>query len=336
MASLPVKYRPQTFDEVDGQELVCTALKNQVAQQQFRPMYLFAGSAGIGKTTVARIFAHAITGTPQGVVEIDAASNSGVDAVLALREDAYYHPMTGTRKVYIIDECHVLTAAAIAALLTLLENPPPYATFILCTTDPGKLPLTILSRAQRYNFQRMSLETLERRMQEVAIYEGRTVTPRCVQALARRARGCMRDALSMLDAVFAYLPDGTIDWADVAPLLELAEEPLYWALVEACAEHRADTLARVLQDVHRSGRDWSVFFAGWVEHILRLREVQLLGVAAQADWMIEAEDVGRRVQALSGDTLLAWIDKSLDTLGKLRYDPIPWLRIQAFFLLLGG
>jgi len=329
MASLPVKYRPQTFEDVVGQGLICRILQNQVAARDFRPLYLFAGSAGTGKTTIARLFAKAIVGNERDFVELDAASHNGVDAVVELREDAYFHPMTVGNKVYIIDECHSLSGAAFNALLKLLEEPPDYAIFILCTTDPGKLPLTILSRAQRYNFQRYSLDELLQRLHYVAEHEGRAVDEALLGAIAGRARGGMRDAISLLDAAFAYVPVGRVRFDEVAPLLGLFDEGLYWAIVEACVAHDAMAVGQLVQQVHTSGRDWSAFFSGWTEHLLHMREAQVLGHPVWGQWADE-ERALRVLQAFDTTRLLRWLDSSMDTLGKLRYDPLPLLRIEAY------
>lgn len=328
--SLPVRYRPQAFDEVLGQDLVCDILQKQLAKQDYRPLYLFTGAAGTGKTTVARIFAMRITGSAHGVVEIDAASHSGVDAVMQLREDAYYHPMTVNWKVYIIDEAHAASSSAWSALLTLLENPPKYAVFILCTTDAGKIPPTIMSRAQRYNFQRIGLLELEKRMRSVAAAEERTVDPLVLQAVARRARGGMRDALSMLDALFAYCPTGEVTWEAASALLGFVDEELYWQLVEACATQDSAAVGRVLQYVEQAGRDWGAFFAGWAEHVVRMREDQIMGEPAEGPWSDEALAV-EQMARVTREQILAWMDASMDALGKLRYDPLPYLRIRAFF-----
>lgn len=219
------KFRPTVFSEVKGQDAIVTTLKNQIKSERIGHAYLFCGTRGTGKTTVAKILAKAVNcenpvdgepcgecpvckgiaaGTLLNVVEIDAASNSSVDNVRQIVDEVSYSPTEGKYKVYILDEVHMLTPAAFNALLKTLEEPPSYVIFILATTESHKIPITILSRCQRYDFKRISLETIADRMRELTQKEGAEVDEDALTFIAKEADGSMRDALSLLDQCLAF------------------------------------------------------------------------------------------------------------------------------------
>src|SRR5574344_297485 len=213
--SLYRKYRPNKFDDVCGQKFIVKTLKNSILTDKIGNAYLFCGTRGTGKTTVAKIFARAVNcenpnpdgspcgqcaickgisdGTLMNVIEIDAASNNGVDNVRTIIDEVSYSPAQGKYKVYIIDEVHMLSPGAFNALLKTLEEPPAYAIFILATTEVNKVPITILSRCQRYDFRRMSIDTLVARMRELIGVEGAEVEDPALRFIARCADGSMRD-----------------------------------------------------------------------------------------------------------------------------------------------
>jgi len=230
MSSLAVKYRPRTFEEHVGQEPIVKALRNALRLKRISSAYLFAGPRGVGKTTTARIFAKGlnceasddITDKPCGkcqacrdielgrhpdVIEIDAASNRGIDEIRAIRESVKYLPSRGRKKVYIIDEAHMLTMEAFNALLKTLEEPPDHVVFILATTDPHRIPPTILSRLQKYEFRPISPFDIIRRLQHIAKQEGIEVEDKALQEIARRSEGSLRDAISMLEQVWVFSGD---------------------------------------------------------------------------------------------------------------------------------
>ena len=219
------KFRPERFEDVKGQDHIVTTLKNQIAAERIGHAYLFCGTRGTGKTTIAKIFAkavnceHPVDGSPCGecrscrtiaagasmnVIEIDAASNNGVDNIREIVDEVSYSPAEGKYKVYIIDEVHMLSIGAFNALLKTLEEPPSYVIFILATTEVHKIPVTILSRCQRYDFKRISIETIADRMRELMEEEGQQVEERALRYIARAADGSMRDALSLLDQCIAF------------------------------------------------------------------------------------------------------------------------------------
>ena len=219
------KWRPATFEDVKGQDHIVTTLKNQIKLDRVGHAYLFCGTRGTGKTTVAKIFAKAVNcenpvdGSPCGecptckaiaagvsmnVVEIDAASNNGVDNIREIRDEVMYSPTEGKKKVYIIDEVHMLSIGAFNALLKTLEEPPEYVIFILATTEASKIPITILSRCQRYDFHRISIDTIAGRLSQLMEYENIRVEDKALRYVAKAADGSMRDALSLIDQCVAF------------------------------------------------------------------------------------------------------------------------------------
>ena len=219
------KFRPQEFDDVKGQDHIVTTLKNQIKADRIGHAYLFCGTRGTGKTTIAKIFAkavncaHSVDGSPCGqceicksitngssmnVIEIDAASNNGVDNIRQIREEVTYRPTEGKYKVYIIDEVHMLSTGAFNALLKTLEEPPSYVIFILATTEAHKIPITILSRCQRYDFHRITIDTIANRLMDLMKEEQIEAEERAIRYIAKAGDGSMRDALSLLDQCIAF------------------------------------------------------------------------------------------------------------------------------------
>ena len=219
------KFRPQEFTDVRGQDHIVTTLKNQIKADRIGHAYLFCGTRGTGKTTIAKIFARAVNcehpadgspcgecaacrsiaaGTSMNVIEIDAASNNGVDNIRQIREEVEYRPTEGRYKVYIIDEVHMLSIGAFNALLKTLEEPPSYVIFILATTESHKIPITILSRCQRYDFRRISIDVIASRLRELMDEEQVTVEEKALRYIAKAGDGSMRDALSLLDQCIAF------------------------------------------------------------------------------------------------------------------------------------
>ena len=225
------KWRPKTFDEVRGQDHIVRTLKNQIQSDRIGHAYLFCGTRGTGKTSIAKIFARSVNcenpqdgnpcctcsmckrieaGNSLNVVEIDAASNNGVDDVREIRNQVQYPPSEGKYRVFIIDEVHMLSAGAFNALLKTLEEPPAYVIFILATTEVNKIPVTILSRCQRYDFRRISVQTIAGHLMELAKSEGIDAEERAIRYIARVADGSMRDSLSLLDQCAAFHFDETL------------------------------------------------------------------------------------------------------------------------------
>ncbi|HIQ02336.1 MAG TPA: DNA polymerase III subunit gamma/tau, partial [Anaerolineales bacterium] len=282
------KWRPRTFEEVVGQEHVVRTLRNALTSGRIHHAYLFAGPRGTGKTTTARLLAKAVNclaeepedrpcnecaicqaineGRLMDLIEIDAASNTGVDDVRELRERVGYRPNEARYKVYVIDEVHMLSNAAFNALLKTLEEPPPHAIFVLATTEPHRIPPTVLSRCQRFDFRRIPLDAIIGRLHHLAEEEGIGADPEALTLIARQATGSMRDAESLLDQLAAYNEGGiTVDVVRTA--LGTGEEEAVMALTDALA---AGDVARGLAVINESvdrGADPRQFARQVVEHL---------------------------------------------------------------------
>ena len=246
------KFRPDGFEDVKGQDAIVKTLRNQLKAERIGHAYLFCGTRGTGKTSVAKIFAKAVNcehpaeGSPCGecaacraiasgasmnVIEIDAASNNGVDNIREIREEVAYRPTQGRYKVYIIDEVHMLSIGAFNALLKTLEEPPEYVIFILATTEAHKIPITILSRCQRYDFKRISIDTIAERLSELIGKEGLDVEEKAVRYIARMADGSMRDALSLLDQCTAFYIGERLTYEHVLEVLGAVDTEVFSRLL---------------------------------------------------------------------------------------------------------
>jgi DNA polymerase-3 subunit gamma/tau len=269
------QWRPQDFDNLIGQEHINTTLKNAIAANKVAHAYLFAGPRGTGKTSTAKILAKALNcaqgptpapcnkcpnceritaGTSMDVFEIDAASNRGIDEIRDLREAVKFAPVEGRYKVYIIDEVHMLTAEAFNALLKTLEEPPAHVLFVLATTEPHKIPATIHSRCQRYDFHRIPVADIEKRLAVVAADSGLDIAPEALRLIAQHADGGLRDALSILDQCTA-LGDGPVGADAVRGLLGLIGHEWVWRLTDAIAARDAAAVLLALEEIIALGKD---------------------------------------------------------------------------------
>ncbi len=248
------KYRPTSFDDVVGQEQLVTLLTSSIKQKKTAHAYLFCGGRGTGKTTVARIFARDIGCNPEDIIEIDAASNRGIDEIRELREAVRTAPFSSPFKVYIVDEAHMLTKEAANALLKTLEEPPSHVIFILATTDPEKLPSTIVSRCQKIVFKQPDLAILAKRLMHVADKEGKKLADESAELLARHGKGSYRDALGMLEQVLA-ISDKEVVHAHVTALLGTPDKDILLTLLDSVCSKDIKKLTEtilVLQSSHGS------------------------------------------------------------------------------------
>ena len=283
------KWRPRTFSDVSGQETVTAALKNELKTGRLSHAYLFTGCRGTGKTTCAKILAKAVNcqspvdgdpcnecaicrgiddGTILDVTEIDAASNNGVDSIRDLRDEVAFTPVSGTYRVYIIDEVHMLSAGAFNALLKTLEEPPAHVIFILATTEVHKLPATILSRCQRFDFGRIRPEEIAARLTYVAGEEGLTVTNDAAMLLARLADGALRDGLSLLDQCASVAQH--IDMDTVTAVTGMAGQDTLAQLTDCVAAQDAPTALALVDTLYRSAKDMERLCAEWVSYLRNL------------------------------------------------------------------
>ncbi len=297
-----LKYRPQTFEDVVGQEHVSRTLRNALLRKRLANGYIFTGPRGVGKTTSARILAKAINcenpndGNPCNVCnhcveitggrsidvqEVDGASTRGIDAIRELREVVKYPPANSNYRVYIIDEVHMLTKEAFNALLKTLEEPPPQVLFIFATTEPQKVPLTILSRCQRYDFRMISTETMVARLRMISDNEGIKISDDGLALIARKAAGSLRDSLSLLDQVGAFTEDEA-SLELVRRVLGVLDVTIYFDIMHHIASQSADNLIIHVNTLISRGISISEFLAGLHEHI---RNLLVIKVAGRTDFL---------------------------------------------------
>lgn len=289
------KFRPNTFADVKGQDHIVTTLKNQLKANRIGHAYLFTGTRGTGKTTVAKILARTVNcenPTPDGpcgecricraiaagasmnVIEIDAASNNGVDNIREIVEEVSYSPAEGKYKVYIIDEVHMLSTGAFNALLKTLEEPPSYVIFILATTEVHRLPVTILSRCQRYDFKRISIETITARMQELAEEEGMAVEEKALRYIAKSADGSMRDALSLLDQCVAFHLGQELTYDKVLDVLGAVDTEVFSRLLRHVLNRDVLGCVLLLEEIVMQGRELGQFVTDFTWYLRNLMLVQ--------------------------------------------------------------
>lgn len=304
------KWRPKTFADVKGQDPIVKTLENQIKTGKVGHAYLFCGSRGTGKTTIAKIFAkavnceHPVDGEPCGeceickaidagnslnVVELDAASHNGVDDIRELLEDVSYPPTSGKYRVYILDEAHMITTNGANAFLKTLEEPPKHVIFILATTEPHKLPATILSRCQEYDFRRISTDDIVERLKQLCEGEGIKIEERALKYIARKADGGLRDAISLLDRADGA-SNGELTYDDVLTFLGAVKNDIFSRFTRLTIEKNATALLELIDEIVMSGREISQFTQDLIWYFRNL----LLVKASSADAaMIDVSDDDR-------------------------------------------
>lgn len=322
------KWRPQTFDDVCGQEHITSILKYEAARGNFNHAYLFCGSRGTGKTTCAKILAKVINcenpqnGNPCGecpacrsidegsatdVLEMDAASNNRVENIRDIRDEVVYPPTNLKYRVYIVDEVHMLSDSAFNALLKTLEEPPSYVVFILATTELHELPATIISRCQRFEFRRMSVDILTARLQKIAEAEGIDIEKGALQILAKQAQGGMRDAISLLDLCSGGCRDRRIDEAAVNDIVGISSRSTLEKMVNAIADKNYEIIFDEIDNVVRSSKDISVF---WQNLMSFYRDMLVMKTSTNAAKYLDLTDneqkqLERTAARFSRETILA-------------------------------
>ena len=336
------KFRPDEFEDVKGQDAIVRTLKNQINADRIGHAYLFCGTRGTGKTTVAKIFAKAVNcehpvdgspcgecamcksiaaGTSMNVIEIDAASNNGVDNIREIREEVTYRPTEGKYKVYIIDEVHMLSIGAFNALLKTLEEPPEYVIFILATTEAHKIPIMILSRCQRYDFKRISIETIAARLRELIDKEGWDVEDKAVRYIAKMADGSMRDSLSLLDQCAAFYMNETLTYDHVLEVLGAVDTEVFSRLLRQLLAMDVHQVIETVDELVMQGRELSQLAADFTWYLRNLLLVKssdnmedVLDVSSENLALLKEE-----AQMIDSDTLIRYIRIFSDLTNQLKY-----------------
>lgn len=316
MQSLAVKYRPKEFNEVYGQENIITILLNQLGDKGIKQGYLMTGGAGTGKTTLARLFASKLDAE---IIEIDAASNNGVEHVREIRDKVKYKPLNNELRVYIIDEVHMLSTGAFNALLKTLEEPPPHVVFILATTDPQKIPATILSRIQRFDLKRIPHSQVVARLGEILSFENKenkeqvSATPEVLDYIAKLTDGGMRDAISLLDTCISYKAE--LELADVFEILGTPDIEVFIQLLIHIYNRDGKLAVKTIEEVYTAGKDLKVFTK---ELNIFIVEIQKLLLFKGMDYVkipaVYEEDMKQLINHINRNKTSEGVDKELHNL----------------------
>lgn len=336
------KFRPATFEQVKGQDHIVQTLKNQMNANRIGHAYLFCGTRGTGKTSVAKIFAkavnceHPIDGSPcnecdtcrainngsaMNVVEIDAASNNGVDNIRQIRDEIQYSPANGKYSVYIIDEVHMLSIGAFNALLKTLEEPPAYVIFILATTEPHKIPITILSRCQRYDFKRITIDTIAARLTELMEKEQIEVEEKAIRYIAKAADGSMRDALSLLDQCIAFYLGQKLTYDNVLEVLGAVDNEVFSRLTRSVISGDVVTSIHILDEMVMQGRELGQFVNDFIWY---LRNLMLVKTSDDTMDVIDASAeriaaLKEEAQMVDTDVIMRYIRVLSELAGQMKY-----------------
>ncbi|MDD3139843.1 MAG: DNA polymerase III subunit gamma/tau [Lachnospiraceae bacterium] len=336
------KFRPGEFEDVKGQDHIIKTLKNQIKAERIGHAYLFTGTRGTGKTTVAKIFAKAVNceqpidGSPCGecrscktigngssmnVIEIDAASNNGVDNIREIRDEVAYRPTEGKYKVYVIDEVHMLSIGAFNALLKTLEEPPEYVIFILATTEVHKIPITILSRCQRYDFKRITIDIIGARLKELMLIEGIEAEEKAIRYIAKAADGSMRDALSLLDQCVAFYIDEVLTYDHVLEILGAIDTDVFSQLLREVLKRNVSNVLEQVEDLIMQGRELTQMVSDFTWYLRNLLLVK------SSDNMEDVLDVStenliqlkEEAQMIESDVLLRYIRIFSELSGQMKF-----------------
>lgn len=337
MQALAVKYRPNTFADVTEQQSIKVILEQQLEAGQIQHCYLFVGGAGTGKTTCARIFANEINKGEGKPIELDAASNNSVDDMRGLIQQAQTKSLNSEYKVFIVDECHMITVQGWNAILKLIEEPPAKSIFIFCTTDPQKIPKTIISRVQRYDFQRISLDGIVNRLKYICDKEAidmvGSVNTDALEYIAKIADGGMRDAITLLDKCIAYSVEVTLE--NVVKALGTVDYSVMIRLTERVLEADTKSIIEIIENIHNSGKDIKRFVKQYAHFLLDVQKYQ-----TGCDWKyINIPNLGEYKIWLNSltDAEFTWCRDLLDCVislnSSIKYSDTAKLDVEAELLL---
>lgn len=338
------KFRPDCFEDVKGQEHIVTTLRNQIRAERIGHAYLFCGTRGTGKTSIAKIFAKAVncenpadgspcrecrickaiaSGASMNVIEIDAASNNGVDNIREIVDEVSYSPAEGKYKVYIIDEVHMLSIGAFNALLKTLEEPPSYVIFILATTEAHKIPITILSRCQRYDFKRISIDTITDRLRELMDIEKISVENRALRYIAKSADGSFRDSLSLLDQCIAFHFGKELTYDMVLDVLGAVDTEVFGRLLGSVVKQDVRGCIALLEEIVMQGRELTQFITDFTWYLRNLLLVKTSDAESIEDTVdMSSENLQRlqeEAQNVEPDTVMRYIRIFSELSGQIKY-----------------
>lgn len=332
---LAVKYRPKTFDDMTEQRAIKDILENQIRTKTFQHGYLFTGPAGTGKTTSARIFANMINDGKGNPIEVDAASNSGVDNIRGIIEDAKRKPLDAEYKIFIIDECHSLSSGAWQALLKTLEESPKYAIFILCTTNPEKIPATILSRVQQYQFQKISNDGIFTRLYTIMDDEGyadcdKVIDEESLRYISRISSGGMRDAITLLDKCLSLSSDLTIE--NVLKTIGVEDYGTFIQMLYALVNKDGTSGIQIIEDIYNSGKDVKLFMKEFAKFILEVEKYILFRnfnyISLPNTMKEDLDDICE-----NGNFIFDTMEFVVDVNNKIKWDSDPKTLIELSMLL---
>lgn len=330
--NLATKYRPKKFGDIVCQDNVKIVLQNQIDLNEFKQAYLFCGSAGTGKTTSARIFANEINKGEGRIIEIDGASNNGVDNIRNLIDNCKMKSLDGTYKVFIIDEVHMLSIGAFNALLKILEEPPKGTIFILCTTDPQKIPGTILSRVQRFDFKRIPSQQIVDRLRYIIAQENETnaahivFTDEALQYIAQLAEGGMRDAITKLDTVLGFTQD--ITSGAVIKCLGLTSTQFILEIIDNIISKEPKNVLGAIDNIFLDGKDLKLFIKDSIKVLLDVIKLQMGGSSDNLPQSCQAVVTDIIKHSTSGQ-LLSILDSYNELYFKIRYEHNPKIFIES-------
>lgn len=335
--TLAVKYRPNTFDDVVEQDAVKIILKQQLESKTIKNAYLFVGGAGTGKTTCARIFANEINNGEGNPIEMDAASNSGVDDVRSIIKEAKSKSLSSEYKVFIIDECHAISNTGWQAFLKLIEEPPAKSIFIFCTTDPQKIPKTILSRVQRYDFQRISQQGIVGRLMDILMAEGykeSKCSQDALEYIAKLAEGGMRDAITLMDKCLSFNTELTIE--NVVNALGTTDYETMFNLTDALIDMEAKKLIEIVEGIHSQGKDLKQFIHLYMYFLLDIQKygvgcsfelLQIPKLPAYEEWLYNCDDGVLKY-------LKIVLKRVIQLNSEIKYSQYPKADVEAVLLML--
>lgn len=343
--ALAIKYRPKTFNDLTEQSAIKDILENQIKTKTFQHGYLFTGPAGTGKTTSARIFASMINDGKGNPIEVDAASNSGVDNIRQIIEDAKRKPLDAEYKIFIVDECHSLSNGAWQALLKTLEEPPKFTIFIFCTTDPQKVPATILSRVQRYNFQKISNEGIVERLEHICLTENSQDVndpnltdigdiiryPEALEYIAKVCNGGMRDAITLLDKCLSLSHDLTLE--NVLKTIGAEDYSTFILFLTSLQNKEKGTAITTIENVYNAGKDVKQFMKDFAKFVL---EVEKYALYKNFDYISLPNILENELEQLIDDSLFDIMSFVVSLNNQIKWDNDPKTLIELSILIYCG